>query len=238
MAPLEPRTKNVITLLTTASAGPADSTPPRFVHVPVNAGSPEGGSVVVTYHSALSVPRQATVRIDPVMTAAGAPMHRAAPTGCQSTVTDRIHSPWSVPVAMNSGWLAASAFVGAATAGGAVITPPSGCHPEPNCGACAHNCPSVPSAPMASVGAGDALTCAADSTPSEVAGPAIAVRARTTPVASATDPAHAITDRFTRRLPRRTRRPTIPALAGSRQWPSRAMTGAGKHSHGLQYQSS
>src|SRR5215472_17073446 len=103
MPPLVPRTKNVIVVPTGAAAGPADSTPPRLVHGPVKAGSPEDGMAAVLYHSALSVPRHATVSVLPVMTAAGPPMHWAAPIGCQPSVTDRIHSCLSEPVPMNSG---------------------------------------------------------------------------------------------------------------------------------------
>src|SRR5215472_6259177 len=151
MAPLVPRTKNVVVPPAGATAGPADSTPPRLVHVPVKDGSPEDGTVAVVYHSALSVPRHATVSVVPVMTAAGPPRHRAAPIGCQPAVTDRIHSRLSVPVPMNSGCagVVPPAFGGATTAGAATIRPPSDCQPAASCGACTHSWPSVPSAPTA-----------------------------------------------------------------------------------------
>src|SRR5215472_13239832 len=96
------------------------------------------------------------------MMAAGAPRHDAIPpsSGCQPAVSDRIHRCLSAPVAMNSGCagVVPSAFGGAATAGGPEITPPSGCQPSPNCGACIHNCPSVPSTPSATARAVGAVT--------------------------------------------------------------------------------
>src|SRR5215472_12624046 len=118
MCPVVPRTKNVRVLPTGATAGPADSTPPRLVHEPVKAGSPDDGTVAVLYHSALSVPRHATVSVLPVTTAAAPPMHCTVPIGCQPAVTDRIHSVLLEPVAMNSGCagVAPPGFGGATTA--------------------------------------------------------------------------------------------------------------------------
>src|SRR5215469_16762080 len=161
MAPLVPRTKNVIVVPTGAAAGPAESTPPRLVHPAAgNTGSPVPGHDALLYHSALSVPRHATVTVYgavvPVTTAAGPPMHSAAPTGCQPSVSDRTHSRRSVPVPTNSGSSRVKLFGlgAAATAGGPVITPPKGCQPEPSCGASTHNCPSDPSTPTATAPAG------------------------------------------------------------------------------------
>src|SRR5215469_8757068 len=90
------------------------------------------------------------------MTAAGAPMQTAVPTGCQPPVTDRIQSCLFEPVPMNSGCagVAPPGFGAAATAGGAVITPPSDCHPPASCGACTHSAPSPPSTPTAEAGGG------------------------------------------------------------------------------------
>src|SRR5215472_5949304 len=156
MCPLVPSAKNVIVPPTGAAAGPADSTPPRLAHVLVNCGSPEAGTVAVFSHSALSSPRQATVSVPPLMTAAGPPVHDivAGPSRCQPAVSDRMYSLLSVPVAMNSGCAGALPYgVGAAaTAGGATIFPPSGCQPRPSCGACTHSAPSPPSAPTATAG--------------------------------------------------------------------------------------
>src|SRR5215472_18204366 len=166
MCPLVPRAKNVTTPPTGATAGPADSTPPSLAHPWVNCGSPELGTAEVFSHSALSRPRQATVSVLPavvlVMTAAGPPRHDvlAGPTACQPAFSDRMYSWLLAPVAMNSGdtGLAPSGLGGAATAGGAMIFPPSECQPPPSCGACTHIAPSVPSTPTALGGGGGVLT--------------------------------------------------------------------------------
>src|SRR5215469_3978963 len=140
MCPLVLRAKNVIVPPTGATAGAAVSTPPRLTHAWVNCGSPEGGTVAKLYHSALFVPRQATVSVPPVMTAAGPPTQftLTGPSACQPAVSVRMYSCVLVPVAMNSGCAGVLPFGldAAATAGGAVISPPSECQPPPSCGAC------------------------------------------------------------------------------------------------------
>src|SRR5215472_1156075 len=147
MRPSVPRAKNVSVPPTGATAGPAVSTPPSLVHPPVNCGSPEADSCAEFSHSALSVPRQATVSVPlvllPVITAAGPPRHDAptGPSRCQPAVRDRMYSLLSVPVAMNSGsaGLVPFGLGAAATAGGAASFPPSECQPAPSCGTCTHS---------------------------------------------------------------------------------------------------
>src|SRR6516162_8338997 len=123
MCPLGPRAKNVSTPPTGATAGAAVSTPPRPVHAPVNCGSPAGGSGAVFSHSALLAPRQATVSVPPVMTAAGPPRQVPlfGPSCCQPVLSDRMYSSLLVLVATNSGCagVAPLGLGGAATAGGA-----------------------------------------------------------------------------------------------------------------------
>src|SRR5215469_6676868 len=143
MCPLGPRAKNVT--------------------VPPTGASPEAGSAAVFSHSALSVPRQATVSVVPVMTAAGPPVHgiEAAPSRAQLVLSDRMYSCLLVLVAMNSGCAGVTplGLGGAATAGGAASVPPSECQPPPSCGACTHSCAWGPSTPTAG-----AVTCQVNDT--------------------------------------------------------------------------
>src|SRR6266700_3108136 len=105
MCPLVPRAKNVSVPPTGATAGAADSTPPRLVHPLENCGSPEDGTGAVFSSSALFKPRQATVSVLPVITAAGPPMQDVVtgPSARQPTVRDRMYSRLSAPMTMNSG---------------------------------------------------------------------------------------------------------------------------------------
>src|SRR6516165_10039554 len=155
MCPLVLRAKNVSTPPTGATAGAAVSTPPRLVQGVVTFGSavPEDGTDAVLYHSALLVPRQATVSVLPVMTAAGPPVHGidAEPSRAQPVFSDRMYSCVLLEVATNSGCAGALAYAmgAAATAGGATSVPPSECQPPPRCGACTHSCACGPSTPTA-----------------------------------------------------------------------------------------
>ena len=109
--------------------------------------------------SALSRPRQDTVSVNgplggmPLMTAARPPMQDAVtgPSACQPVFSERMRSSLLVPVATNTGdvGVVPSGLGIAATAGAAMIFPPSACQPLPSCGASAHSRPSLPSAPTA-----------------------------------------------------------------------------------------
>src|SRR6516164_3854864 len=112
MCPLVLRAKNVSTPPTGATAGAAVSTPPRLVHAWVTCGSPEDGTGAEFSHSALFGPRQATVSVPPVMTAAGPPVHgiEAEPSRAQLVLSDRMYSCLLVLVATNSGCAGALAY--------------------------------------------------------------------------------------------------------------------------------
>src|SRR6266487_3959459 len=135
---------------------------PRLVQADVTVGRPDAGTVVLFTHRARLVPSQARVSVEvPVITAAG-PLRQEivfGPSSFQPVLSERMYSSWLDPVATNSGCAGVVPLrLGrAATAGAAMIFPPSECQPAPSCGACAQSAPFVPSAPIAIAGAGAAV---------------------------------------------------------------------------------